>query len=571
MKNRKIQSWIQILIVSFLLLAINVLANYFNGQADLTEEKRFTLTSATRKVVKELKEPITVQVLLEGEFPAGFKRLQTSTRNLLRDFHGINALIEFNFQNPLVGSPEQIKEKQKNLAEQNIYPTRLAVKDGEETNEKYIYPVAILNLGDRKQYVSLLEEGIGKSDEEALNHSVELLEYKFATAIHRLIKNDKPNIVFIKGHGELEPMQTASFESELRHFYDVGRVNLDSIVALPVKDSTFGSKQADVVIIAKPTRPFSEKDKFKLDQYAMNGGKIIWLIDRLNSGLDSMMKSGTITPTENELNLEDQLYRYGARIQPAMVVDLECASITLRVGQQGGQPQYDRLPWFYHPIISPSSQNPMVKNLDRVLMQFPTSIDTIRTKTNVIKTPILKSSVYSRLQFAPTTVSFEILREKPDQSKFNQGQQTVALLLEGVFPSLYENRVPPEMLQTLEQLKTPFQATSQPTKMLVVSDGDVARNEVNMQQQKLYPLGFSRDMNITFSNKDFLMNAVEYLLAEGSFIDARTRFVKLRLLDTRRAKNDAFFWKSLNIVFPLALISVFAAFFLWRRKKLYAK
>lgn len=572
MKNKKIQSFISVALLTAILLIINVLATFFNGHIDLTEDKRYTLTQPTRRIVGELKEPITVKVLLEGEFPAGFKRLQQAVKNMLNDLHQLNTNIEYQFTNPLQGTKEQNQEQQKNLAEQGIYPTRLAIKDGDETSEKYIYPVAVLNLGERKQYVNLLEnDAIGRSDEDVLNHSVELLEYKFASAIYRLLKNDKPNIVFTEGHGELAREQTASLEGELRKFYDTGRINLDSLAALPAKDTTFGTAQADVVIVAKPTKPFSEKDKFKLDQYIMNGGKVIWLIDRMTASLDSMLRTGTMLPTEYPLNLEDQLYRYGARIQPNMVVDLECSVIMLRVGQQGGQPQYDKLPWFYFPIASPQNNHSIVKNLDRVWLQFPASVDTIRTKTNVVKTPILSSSKYSRLQYAPTTLSFEILRDKPDVAKFNQGQQTMGVLLEGQFQSLYDNRVPEDMLTMLTQLKMPYKPISEPTKMLVVSDGDLARNDINPAQQRIYPLGFSRDMQYTFANKDFLMNAIEYMLSDAGFIEARTRFVKLRLLDTREAKAAATFWKSINIIVPLLMIGLLGSVYFWRRKKKYAQ
>lgn len=571
MKNKKIQSFIRLGLLSAILLIINILVTFFDGHLDLTEDKRYTLTAPTRRIVEGLKDPVTVKILLEGEFPAGFKRLQQAVKNMLNDLHNINPIIEYQFSNPLQGTKEQNQEQQKNLAEQGIYPTRLAIKDGDETSEKYIYPVAVLNLGERKQFVNLLEnDAVGRSDEEVLNHSVELLEYKFASAIYRLVKNDKPNIIFTTGHGELAAEQTASLEGELRKFYDTGRINLDSLAALPAKDTAFGTVQADVVIVAKPTKPFSEKDKFKLDQYVMNGGRIIWLIDRMTGSLDSMMRTGSMLPTEYPLNLEDQLYRYGARIQPNLVVDLECSVIMLRVGQQGGQPQYDKLPWFYYPIASPQSNHSIVKNLDRVWLQFPASIDTIRTKTNVVKTPILSSSKYSRLQYSPTTLSFEILRDKPDVSKFNQGQQIMGLLLEGQFQSLYENRVPDEMLQLLTQLKMPYKAASEPTKMLVVADGDLARNDLNPAQQRIYPLGFSRDMQYTFANKDFLINSIEYMLSDAGFIEARTRFVKLRLLDTRKAKAEATTWKTLNLLVPILLVGLLGGIYFWRRKKRFA-
>ncbi|MGI9159466.1 MAG: gliding motility-associated ABC transporter substrate-binding protein GldG [Saprospiraceae bacterium] len=564
-RSRRIQDILQFALFCGIVFFVNILANAFYTHLDLTEEKRFTLTQPTRELLKDLDDRIYVQVLLEGDFPAGFKRLQTATREMLDDFRGVSGYVDYAFSDPNQGSAEEINERRKALAEDGIVPVNLRVAEQGETSQKIIYPVAIFNFGERRIPVKLLEnESPSLSPDQVINNSVSLLEYKFANAVKKLRTPTKPIILFTRGHGELEPLQTADLERGLRQFYETDRITLDSVTQLKPDECA-------LLIVAKPRFNFPEKDKFKIDQYIMQGGKVLWLIDRLNAELDSMRFTGQFIPQDYPLNLEDQLFKYGARIQPDLVLDLECTKIPLRVGQLGNAPQFDLFDWFYHPAVLPAGKHPVVKNLDRVELKFCSSIDTIRTKTPVAKTVLLTSSRYSRLQFSPVNLNFEILRYQPDPEKFNKGMQTVGVLLEGVFPSNYENRVSEEMMAGLRQLGMAYRSASVPNRMIVISDGDVAANVIrDPAQESWFPLGFNRFENKTYANRELMLNAVEYLIEANGVIEARSKEVKLRLLDNIKAKEEKTFWQLLNIAVPLLFLGLFGWLFHWLRKRKYA-
>jgi len=550
-KKSKAQSLLNYAIFIGVLIFINVIGQYYYGRIDLTEEKRFTLTPATTKLLKNLDNDVTIEVLLDGDFPAGFKRLQKGTKEILQDFRAHSSFIHFYFNDPNIGSVEEINETRKALSERGISPVRLMLKDKDGSSEKLIYPVAVIHYGSRALIINLLENSNPSLNPEvALNNSISLLEYKIASAIQKLKANNKPNIVFVQGHGELRSLAFKDFDLALSQNADVAFINLDSMVVLP--------KQIDVVMIARPQGAFSEKEKFVLDQYIMNGGKVIWMIDKLVINLDSLGRTGKYVPYDYNLNLRDQLFKYGVRIQPNMVLDLECARIPLRVGQVGNAPQLDLFGWYYWPTVLPASQNPIVKSLDRVWMRFGSTIDTLKTKTNVKKTVLLASSKYSRTQYIPTEIGFEILRYKPKPEKFSKGPQPMAVLLEGEFPSLFEDRVSQVMQRGLDSLNYSFRPRSVSTKMIVISDGDIIRNDVDHRSKAHQPLGVNRfeKTGVTYANKDFILNAVEYLLEDKGIISARSKDVKLRLLDTVKAEKEKTKWQLINIVLPLVLLAI---------------
>jgi ABC-2 type transport system permease protein len=563
MKDKKTQSYIQLIMLIGVLLFVNIISNYFNYHIDLTEEKRFTLSPSTVKMIQGIKEPITVQLLLDGQFPAGFKRLQSAAIDVLERFHSINPKLEYKLEDPNVGAVEQISNRRKKLSEQGIMPVNLRVIENGQTSEKLIYPVALFNFATNTSTINLLEnESPGMPKELVLNNSVSLLEYKFANAIQKLTADHKPNIVFLTGHGELPKEATADLEKTLRQYFDTGRFNLDSNYVVP--------KEVDVLVIAKPQTEISERHKFMIDQYIMNGGKVIWLIDKLTADMSLMANTGTMVPTEVALNLDDMFFKYGFRVQPDMVLDIECSKIPLKIGQQGDQPQMDLFPWFYFPSVTPKSQNPIVKSLDRIFFQYPSSIDTIKTKSNILKTPILSSSQYSRIQKIPTNVSFDILRYPTQPEKFNKPNQTLGLLLEGKFGSLYENRITEEMKVGLDKLKIQFKSESVENRMLVFSDGDLIRNDFNMKSKSVLPLGYNRFENFKYANKDLMVNAIEYMLDKNGVIESRSKEVKLRLLDSVTANNQKLYWQLFNILLPLVFLGIFAFWFQKRRKKLYS-
>lgn len=565
-RSKRTQSLIQFGLFAGVLVFVNIVANSFYGHLDLTEEKRFTLTKPTQGLLRDLKERVYVRVLLDGDFPAGFKRLQTATKEMLDDFRSESGYLDYQFENPSDGTIEEINERRKALSEQGIVPFNLRVADMGETSQQLIYPVAVFHFGGRQMVVKLLENNSPSlSPDEVINNSVTLLEYKFANAIKKLRSPKRPIILFTRDHGELNDLQTADLERTLQQFYDTDRISLDSVVSLP-------PDQCALLIVAKPRGPFSEKDKFKMDQYVMNGGRVLWLIDPMNASLDSLNQTGRFVSTPYNLKLDDQLFKYGIRLNSDVVLDMQSTKIPLQIGQVGNRPQYDFFDWYYHIAVQPEGRHPIVKNLDRADLWFASSMDTLRTKTPIKKTVLLRSSAYSRLQFNPVDLSFEILKYDPDPTKFNKGPQNLAVLLEGTFPSAFENRVSEELLNGMNQLKTPFKPSSVPTRMLVVSDGDIAANFVSsIAEKQTLPLGFNRFEKVTYSNKDFIINAVEYLIEPNGVIEARAKEVKLRLLNTIRAKDEQTFWRVLNIALPLLFLAAFGFLFHFLRKRKYAQ
>ncbi len=559
------QRFTQLSLILGILLFINVLGSNFHGQLDLTEEKRFTLTQPTRTQLKSLKEVVFVKVLLDGDFPAGFKRLQRATKEILDDFRNQSSLIEYQFEDPSTGTPEEIKLRSESLKKDNIFPFSLYIVENGQKTQKLAYPYAIISYNNRQEVVNLLENQIpGTSQEVVLNNSVSMLEYKLTSAIRNVMNKERPNVAFTVGHGELQGFEMADLLKSLQGFYNTVPVDLDSTFVI----------KPDVIaalIVAKPRRTFSDRDKFILDQYVMHGGKIIWMLDRLAADTDSLSRYPSFVPMDYPTNLEDILFKYGVRIQPNLVLDMESSAISVSTGKRDEANKLEPFPWPYYPVAAARTNHPIVQNLDRVWFQYPSTIDTIQTKTNIQKTILLASSAYSRIQRTPVEISLNTLTVKPDPKQFNQPNQALAVLLEGEFPSVFENRVSIEMQQTLDQIKSPFMPKSKQTSMIVVSDGDIARNAVNPKDGSHSPLGYSRDANYCFDNKDFILNSIEYMLGNGGNLQARSKNVTLRLLDAQTADAQKSIWQAFNIGGPLVLIGLFGWIFMWRRKRKYSR
>lgn len=563
-KTTASQRLLQAALLGGFLILLNILSSYFFFRLDLTGDKRYTLTRPTKALLKDVKDIISVKVLLKGEFPAGFKRLQQSAKEMLDDFRSVNPNINYEFQDPNEGTTDQVNDLRDKLKKVGVIPTNLRIKEDNKTEEKIIYPYAILNYGTRKYIVNLLESNVpGTSPEVVLNNSVGLLEYKFANAIQKLLQKEKKSIIFLAGHGELAQYETVDLENSLRESYNTGRVMLDTVANIPDKIS--------LLIVARPRTKFDDKTKFKIDQYVMNGGHVLWMIDRLAVSLDSLRRPGAMyVPYDYDLNLEDLLYRYGVRIQPDLVLDLECSKISLQTGVVGKTPEYNLFPWFYYPLAASNSSHPIVKSLDRVNFYFPSSIDTIKTKTNIKKTILLSSSKYSRKQDSPVRLNFEILRYDPQPDKFNRPYFPLAVLMEGQFPSLFENRISADLQEGLQKIGQSFKPVSKATSQIVISDGDLARNGYNPTTGEIRPLGYNSYERKIFANKNFLTNCIEYLIEGEGVIEARSREVKLRLLDTYKIKDEKTFWQILNIFLPVVLLGVFGFTFNWYRKRKYA-
>ena len=568
-KNKKRnQSLLQLGLFAGILIFLNILGNIFFTQFDLTEEKRYTLTPSTNELLKNLDEPVFVRVLLEGEFPAGFKRLQRSTREMLDDFRKRSGgffskeeLIQYEFSDPNAGTPEEINQRREEFRKDGLTPTLFRLKDAEGTEEKFIFPYAIFSYKGRQVTVNLLENQPGYNQDEVLGNSINLLEYKFASAIQKLQLAQKQVIAFTAGQGEAGDLQTKDLVGTLRPYYDFGRFFLDSTHAIP--------HQIDLLIVAKPTQPFTEQDKFKLDQYIMNGGKVLFLVDRLEAELDSMRTEASFVTREYPVNLDDLLFRYGVRIEPNLVLDLQCSQIPQVVGSQGGKPQVEMFDWYYDPVVVPQTDHPILKGLENVNLFFPNSIDTVKTKTPLKKTVLLATSNHSREQFHPVRLNFEVLRYDPDPSKFSKEQIPLAVLVEGEFSSLYENRITEEMEEGLKQMGSEYKSRSPFNRMIVVSDGDVILNPVaNPETMAVMPLGYNVFERKMYGNKDFIINSIEYLLNDAGMVEARGKEVELRPIDTVLASSKRLQWQLLNIALPLLSVLLFGlVYILWRRKK----
>lgn len=559
-----VKSLINLLLVIGIAICLNVLGCNFSSYIDLTEEKRFTLTQPTAQLLKNLDEVVYIQVLLEGEFPAGFKRLQKATQDMLNDFRSVSGYIEYEFEDPSQGTIEEINARRAQLKKDGIRAKNLIIEGSDERKQVLIYPYAIVHYKGRSLPIDILgEDTPGVPSEVALNNAVGLLEYKLANAIQKLQITRKPAIAFTKGHQELTPLEVRDISETLLPFYDVGFLHLDSV--------PFIHPDIQVLIIAKPKTPFSEKDKFKIDQYVMAGGKMIWLIDALNVSLDSMRRTNQYVPlpyTDDILNLENILYDYGARINTNLVLDLECSRIPQVVDERGTQ---KLVRWYYHLVSSGNPDHPITKSTGLVNLLFPHTIDSIRTKTPVKKTFLLNSSKRSRLQYFPVRLNFEILKYEPEVEQFNKGEQPMALLLEGTFPSHYENRIPPSFLEAWQQLGQTFRTVSEPSKMLVVADGDIIKNPANAATNNFGRCGFNIYEKFAFANKDFLINSIEYLMDTEGVITARTREVKLRLLDQVRAKQEKTKWRLINIGLPLLFLLFFGWGYNFLRRRRYAR
>ncbi|MBK8519237.1 MAG: gliding motility-associated ABC transporter substrate-binding protein GldG [Saprospiraceae bacterium] len=547
-----------------IIIVVNVISELINIQVDLTEDKRFSISDNTKDIVNSIDDNISIRILLDGEFPAGFKRLQSSVNDMLIKLRDINHRINFEFEDPSSGSLSEIEQKRKILQDENIIPVSLSYSDGTQLVQKAVYPFAIFNYGARKFIVNLLEEQKPGDDEELiLNNSVSLLEYKFSDALLKLMTPRPKNILFTHGNGELDDSQTYRLESELRKFNKVGGVVLDSIMHL---DSTI-----DLVIVAGLRKSMSIQNQFKLDQYIMQGGKIIWMIDKFHVSLDSINKYKFYIPTESDTGIDDLLFKYGIRIMPDLIIDLECSSIPQVVGMAGDKPQTKLFPWVYHIVAAPNSDHPITKHIDRINFFFPSTIDTIKSDGQIKKTILVSSSKYSRSQLSPMRLSFEILKVAPDPSKFNDGLRPVAVLLEGEFESYFKNRVTPEFKQLLQDMHLDFkERSSAQAKQLIISDSDFAKNLVNTATGNTEDIGYNKwERKYYKGNKDFILNTVEYMLDENNVLETRSKDIKLRLLDNVRIKQEKLKWQLINVVLPVVLLIIFGLIYHYFRKRKY--
>ena len=553
--------YLQLLLVVAIIIVVNVIASFLYTEVDLTDDQRFTLSESTKAVVAAPDDNITIKVFLEGEFPAGFKRLQSSVKDLMDKLRDINPNIVYEFEDPTEGSPRVVEQRQKMLIEEKIIPVSLSYSDGTQLVQKAVFPFAIVTYKAKKYIINLLEEQkLGDDKDVILNKSVALLEYKFANAFQKLQAPRAKNVLFTQGNEEWDESQTFRLESEIRRFHKVGRVYLDSLMKL---DSTI-----DLLIVAGPKTPISIQNQFKIDQYIMNGGKVLWLLDKFHISLDSISKNKFFIPTDTDAGVDNLLFKYGVRIMPDLIMDLECSYIPQVIGMAGDKPQTKLFPWYYHISAATTPVHPIVKNVDRINMFFPSSIDTIKTDADIKKTILLSSSKYSRSQLQPMRLTFEILKTAPDPSKFTGGQKSLAVLLEGKFESFFKNRLTADVQANLEQMGVEFISESKPTKQIVISDSDFAKNLVNTTNGQTEDIGYNKwERKYYKGNKDFTINMIEYMLDDGSILESRSKEIKLRLLDAVKTKEEKTKWQFINVGLPVVLLALFGLLYHYIRRR----
>jgi len=547
--------------IFLLLLVINGVGSQFFHRFDLTQDHRYTLSQTSLNILKDIKDPLIIDVFLKGQFPGEFKKLQTETQQILEEFKAYNKNITFQFVNPIENDEERDTIMQ-SFIERGLTPVNVTVDDKGKQTQEVVFPWAIATYNGKSTKVPLLKNIMGASTAEKVVSSVQHLEYAFSNAFNTISKAKEKKVAVIKGNGEIRDLLMADFIKQVRENYFIGTFTLDSVAKKP-NESLAYLKKYDLAIIAKPTEKFTDEEKLVLDQFVMNGGKTLWLVDQVNIEMDSLYNdSGATLAFPFDLNLNDMFFKYGVRINPTLVKDVMATPIALATGEKGSATQYTQYPWFYSPLIYPSAKNPIVSNVDALKFEFTNGMDTL--KNGIKKTVLLQSSPYSKLVGTPVEINLNMVSERPEQSEFkNTGNIPLAVLLEGKFHSVYENRVMPFAEKT-------FQAQGKNNKMIVISDGDLIRNQLDKNYQPL-ELGYDKWTNKLYGNKEFLMNCVNYLLDDTGLINIRSKEVNLPLLDKEKVYTSYTRTQAITIGLPIVILVVFGFVFTYLRKRKYAK
>lgn len=555
-KQRDISAFIVLVISLFI---INFIFSYYFFRIDLTSEKRYTLSPFTKDFLKKLDDIVYFKIYLSGELPPEFNKLKKEVKEMLDEMRIINDNIQYEFVDiNSIGNKEDIKNQEKQLYDKGIIPEQVVEKKQNKTSESLVWPGAIVSYKGKETVWQIFSRQLGFTPQENINHALNEIEFGICNAINKLKRKRRPEISIVEGHKELDTLRLYDLIRSLSAEYNVSRININH--------KLYALKNLDAIIVAKPDTLIDEKDKFIIDQFIMKGGKVLWLIDPVKLNMDSFRLKGYSLALNNETNLEDMLFRYGVRLNADLIQDLQCAVIPVNVGFSKGQPNFRMFPWIFYPLIMPTANHPIVKNLDLIKTEFVSTIDTLST-SGIKKTILLTSSKNTRVSPVPIRVSLAITQFRLKESAFNQGQKPIAVLLEGTFKSLYANRIPTVIM---EDSTIQFKEISKPTKMIVVSDGDIAKNDFNRNTGAIYPLGYDKYTNQTFANKQFLLNCMSYLLDESGILQLRSREVKLRLLDMKKLALQKSKWQFYNVLVPPAIILMFVLIQQYLRKKKYA-
>lgn len=558
--NKKTIQYIVVALLAFII--VNVVSSYVYKRFDLTQDKRYTLSEAAKETIATAKSPIVIDVFLKGNFPAEFNRLQAETKQLLEEFSAYNPNIKFEFINPLeVDDPQSLQQE---FAKREMMGAQVEVRENGKVSTETVFPWALAYYNEKSVAIPLLKNQLGTTSQERVNNSIQNLEYAFADGFNKLVNPKKRKVAILKGNKELGDRYVADFLSTLKDYYFLAPFTLDSAAISPNK-TLQALTEFDLIIAAKPTEAFSDSEKYILDQYTMNGGRSLWLIDATENKIDSV--SGKTFAFGKDLGLNDFFFKYGLRINPNLVKDVYSAPIVLAQGSER-ESQYNRYPWFFNPLSSSANNHPIVANIEAVKFDYASTIDTLPNQIN--KTVLLSTSPITEVIGVPYEINLDIeipenlktVNQGPDPSQYNAGEKPLAVLLEGKFPSAFTNRIKP--FQYSENSKT-----SVPTKMVVISDGDLIKNQLDGNRP--LELGFDKFTQTFYGNKEFLLNTVNYLLDDSGLINIRSKEIAVPFLDPQKTAEQRTQWQLVNILLPLGLLAVFGILFQYFRKRRYTR
>lgn len=528
-----------------LLLVINYIAQQWHSRIDLTQDKRYTLSETTRKTLSQIQQPLVIDVLLKGNIPTEFKKLQTEAVQLLEEYTAANDHLIVNFVNPLEDEPNADAAIQ-NLINNGLQPLQIAQTEAGKSSVEYIFPWAVISDGKRVEKVRLFIDKLGTTDQERVQNSVQRLEYNLTDALHKFTVKKQKKIAILRSNGTLEDVYLYDFLKTAREYYFIAPFTLDS-VATNAEKTLKDLEKFDLLLVAKPTSPFLDEQKQVIDQYIMNGGRVLWLIDQVNISLEDMYKTGGVTMAMPlDLNLTDMFFQYGFRLNYTLINDLYFSEIVVATGD-GSQSRYMNIPWVYNPMVLSSNNHLINSNLDAVRLQFANGIDTL--KNGVKKTVLLSSSPFSKADGTPREINLRIDPKAMNKELYKKGNIPLAVLLEGEFKSMYKDRVRPLELKENATL-------SRPTKMIVVSDGDIIKNDFDSQHKMPLELGFDRWTSKYYDNKAFLQNAMNYLLDDTEFLTLRNKKVQLAFLDKEKVAESARAWQIKVFLYPLLVLVI---------------
>ena len=549
----------KVVIALVCLLAVNYIAKLWHTRIDLTQDKRYTLSEVSKKTLAKIQNPIVIDVLLKGNIPTEFKKLQTETIQLLDEYAAANNNIIVNFVNPLEGEehPESVIQE---LINNGYQPLQITQNEAGKSSIEYIFPWAVISDGKKSERVRLFVNKLGSTDQEQVQNSVQKLEYNFTDALYKFTLDKKKKIAVLRSNGALKDIYMADFLKTAREYYFIAPFTLDSVATNPEK-TLHDLEKFDLLLVPKPTEPFTDAQKQVIDQYIMNGGRALWLIDNVAVSLEDMYKTGGMTMAMPvNLNLTDMFFQYGFRINYTLVNDLYFSEIIVATGD-GSQTRYMPIPWVYNPLVLSGNNHLINNHLDAVRFQFANSIDTL--KNGVKKTVLLASSPFSKADGTPREINLRIDPNNQNKEAYKHGNIPLAVLLEGEFNSVYKDRIRPINLKEKAD-------RSKPTKMLVVADGDIIKNDIDSKNNFPLELGFDKWTNKYYDNKAFLQNALNYLLDDTEFLSLRNKKVQLAFLDKEKVAESASSWQVKVFVYPLLLLILvmLSVLYFYRKKNI---